>query len=71
MAKYVTKLKEAFFASCPTGLESLLAEEIKALAPRELAVVKGGVHFNCLPEIAIELMFSSRIASRIYKKAYQ
>lgn len=71
MAKKIDKLKDMFFASCPTGLEELLANEIKALEPQELQVTKGGVHFKAFPMKALELMLSSRIASRIYKKAYQ
>lgn len=67
----ITNLKNSFFASCPTGLEELLAAEIKALEYEKLSVVKGGVHFLGQPKMALELMLSSRIASRIYKKAYE
>lgn len=71
MAKKIEKLKDAFFASCPTGLEELLASEIKALDYNKLRVVKGGVHFEASNVMALELMLASRIASRIYKKAFQ
>jgi len=71
MSKKVEKIKNEFFASCPTGLEELLASEIKALAYKKLEVVKGGVHFSGAPEVAMELMLSSRIASRLYKKAFE
>ncbi len=66
----IEKIKNGFFASCPGGLEQFLLEEVKALKPKEVKLVKGGVEFTALPEIAIELMFSSRIASRVYKALY-
>lgn len=71
MAKIIDKIKDEFFASCPTGLEEMLASEIKKLKYTKLEVTKGGVHFNAPSEVALELMLSSRIASRIYKKAFR
>lgn len=71
MAKDIEKLKDEFFASCPTGLEELLAAEIKALDYERIRVTKGGVHIKATVQVALELMLSSRIASRIYKKAYR
>ncbi len=71
MAKEIEKLKDEFFASCPTGLEELLAAEVKALDYEKLRVVSGGVHFKGKITLCLELMLSSRIASRIYKKAYR
>ncbi len=70
--KDILKLHDMFFASCPTGLEEELAKEVKKLdyKKKSLKVTKGGVHFEGLPKVALELMLSSRIASRIYKKAY-
>lgn len=69
--KSIEKLKDEFFASCPTGLEELLAAEIKSLPYEKLRVTKGGVHFQGKVGLAMELMLASRIASRIYKKAYR
>ncbi len=71
MAKKIDKLKDLYFASCPTGLEELLESEIKKLEPMSTEIVKGGVHFEVAGKKALELMLSSRIASRIYKKAFQ
>lgn len=71
MAKEIEKLKDEFFASCPTGLEELLAAEIKVLEYEKLRVTNGGVHFQAQVSTAMELMLASRIASRIYKKAYR
>ena len=75
MSKKIEKIKNGFFASCPSGLEELLAAEIKSLRfdnlkYEKIEVVKGGVHFWCFPQLALELMLASRIASRVYKKFY-
>ena len=69
--KTIDKPQNEFFASCPTGLEELLANEIKALEPESVEITKGGVHFHVWPQKALELMLSTRIASRVYRKAYQ
>ena len=70
MPKKIEKIKEEFFASCPTGLEEMLASEIKPLSHVSIEVTKGGVHFTAPAQTALELMLCSRMASRIYKKAY-
>ena len=69
--KEIEKIKDEYFASCPTGLEELLASEIKALTYEKMTVTKGGVHFHAPGKVALELMLSSRIASRIYRKAFR
>lgn len=71
MTKKIDKIKDMFFASCPTGLEPLLAQEIKNLPHQNLEITSGGVHFQAPNNSALELMLCSRLASRIYKKAYQ
>lgn len=68
--KEITKYKNAFFASCPTGLEEILQAELTQLGAKETSCVKGGVHFESFPEIAIKAVLYSRIASRIYKKLF-
>lgn len=70
MSKDIVKYKNAFFASSPTGLEELLESELKAFGAKETRVVKGGVHFDSFPDIAIKAIINSRIASRIYKKMF-
>jgi 23S rRNA G2445 N2-methylase RlmL len=72
----IEKIKNGYFASCPTGLEELLAAEIKSLRfdnqkYEKIEVVKGGVHIICVAQLALELMLASRIASRVYKKMYE
>jgi putative N6-adenine-specific DNA methylase len=68
--KEMIKFKNAFFASCPTGLEALLEEELLSFGAGAVKIVKGGVHFESFPEIAIKSILYSRIASRIYKKLF-
>jgi putative N6-adenine-specific DNA methylase len=70
MRSTTIKYKNAFFASCPTGLEKLLEDEIKLLGAPETKLTKGGVHFESYPELAIKMILTSSIASRIYKKLY-
>jgi len=71
MSKVIDKLKKDFFASCPTGLEELLLKEVESLKTSSVKLVKGGVHFTSEPIVAMEFMIITRIASRLYKKAYQ
>ena len=66
----IEKVKNGFFASCPGGLEEFLLEEVESLEPKKATIVRGGVQFEALPEVAIELMFKTRIASRLYKTLY-
>lgn len=68
--KEIIKYKNAFFASCPTGLEEILKTELKESGAEKTQIVKGGVHFESFPEIAIKCILNSRIASRIYKKLF-
>jgi 23S rRNA G2445 N2-methylase RlmL len=70
MKSTIEKFKNAFFASCPTGLEAILAQEIKDLGAKEVVVTKGGAHFESFPEIAIKVIMFSGVASRVYKKIY-
>ncbi len=70
MSKEIIKYKNAFFASSPTGLEELLETELKKFGAKTTKVVKGGVHFDSFPEVAIKAVIHSRIASRIYKKMF-
>jgi len=66
----LVKYKNEFFASCPTGLEELLLTELKEMGIKDLVVARGGVNFNCFPQIALKAILYSRMASRIYKKLY-
>jgi putative N6-adenine-specific DNA methylase len=56
---------EAFFASCPRGLEALLAEELKSFGASAPGTTPGGVGFSGNWEICYRANLWSRIASRV------
>ena len=56
---------EAFFASCPRGLEELLLGELNSFQARETKIVPGGVAFSGTWETCYRANLWSRIASRI------
>ncbi|MES2772318.1 MAG: THUMP domain-containing protein [Pseudomonadota bacterium] len=56
---------EKFFASCPRGLEALLAEDIAQLGVRDFKAIPGGVHFCASWPQCYALNLNSRIASRV------
>lgn len=62
------KFSQTFFASCPRGLEELLAQEVHALDVKSQHVLPARVEFESKNEKVLELIFTSRIASRVFKK---
>lgn len=56
------------FASCPEGLEDLLAEEINNLGGVNITSSKRFVFFECSIDIFYRLHFRSRIAFRFYRE---
>jgi putative N6-adenine-specific DNA methylase len=56
---------EAFFASCPRGLEALLAEELKSFGALAPALTAGGVGFGGGWETCYRANLWSRLASRV------
>ena len=56
---------ETFFASCPRGLEQLLAEDLAAAGARDLKQIFGGVHFVADWLACYRANLHSRIATRI------
>jgi putative N6-adenine-specific DNA methylase len=56
---------ERFFATCPRGLEPLLAEELFAAGAREVAEVPGGASFCGDWRVCYGANLHSRIATRI------
>src|SRR5690348_11986699 len=59
---------QAFFASCPGGLEALLAEELGGLGARGIAPVPGGVAFEGNAQLCYRVNLESRIATRVLMK---
>lgn len=70
MSQKIHKNKNEFFASCPQGLEGLLAQEIEKLNVANHRVTSNGVHFSGYSEKVIELILTSAIASRVFKKLF-
>ena len=56
---------EKFFASCPRGLEPLLAEDLTAAGVMDLQPIPGGVHFAAEWPACYAANLHSRIATRI------
>ena len=56
-----------YFASCPTGLEEHLSQEILALGAKTAKIGRGGVQFECPHEITLKVILYSRLASRVFK----
>jgi len=56
---------EKFFATCPRGLEQLLAEELQQLKAENLQAVGGGVGFGGDFPLCYKANLESRIASRV------
>lgn len=54
-----------YFATCPRGLETLLAEDIAAAGGTETAITPGGVGFAGSKETCYRLNLHSRIATRV------
>ncbi|MGH7825875.1 MAG: THUMP domain-containing class I SAM-dependent RNA methyltransferase [Candidatus Binatia bacterium] len=56
---------ERFFATCPRGLERLLAEELQQLKAEKIHAVGGGVQFSGEFSLCYRANLESRIASRV------
>jgi 23S rRNA (guanine2445-N2)-methyltransferase len=56
---------EKFFATCPRGLEQILAEELRQLNAENIRAVGGGVEFGGDFSLCYRANLESRIASRI------
>lgn len=54
-----------FFATCPRGLEALLAEDIAAAGGTDVAITPGGAGFAGNKETGYRLNLHSRIATRV------
>lgn len=59
------------FASCPKGLEDLLAQELRTFGGFDILPQKGGVDFKANPDSLFALFAHSRFAGRIYLEVAQ
>src|SRR5581483_8292032 len=64
LTRSVRKAMERFFATCPRGLELLLAEELRVLGAEKVHAVGGGVQFAGTFSLCYRANLESRIASR-------
>lgn len=60
-----------FFASCPTGLEEILLDELAGLGAQRPHATRGGVSFEGTPELCYRVNLESRIASRVLWRVFQ
>lgn len=58
-------MRHAFFATAPKGVESLLADELRALGAEEVAETRAGVAFAGTLETGYRACLWTRLASRI------
>lgn len=54
-----------FFATCPRGLEAVLAQELATLGAEHIGVTDGGVRFGGAMSVCYRANLESRIASRV------
>ena len=54
-----------YFATCPRGLEALLAEDLAATGGKDIATVPGGASCNGSLETGYRINLESRIATRV------
>jgi putative N6-adenine-specific DNA methylase len=57
-----------FFATCPRGLEALLAEDIAAAGGQSIETTHGGTGFTGSKETGYRLNLHSRIATRVLRR---
>ena len=61
---------QAFFASCPRGLEPVLQEELDSLGAKGTKVTDGGVGFSGPFDLCYRVNLMSRIASRVLWRVF-
>jgi putative N6-adenine-specific DNA methylase len=59
---------ERYFATCPRGLEQVLAAELAALGAREAKTVEGGASFGGDLALCYKTNLESRVASRVLRQ---
>lgn len=61
-------MPQEYFASCPTGLESVLAQELVQIGAQEVRAARGGASFEGGWALCYRVNLWSRIASRVLWK---
>jgi putative N6-adenine-specific DNA methylase len=62
---------DTFFATCPRGLEGVLAQELTALAATDIRAADGGVQFTGALTIGYAVNLWSRVASRVLWRVHR
>ncbi|HZF18955.1 MAG TPA: THUMP domain-containing protein [Burkholderiales bacterium] len=66
---------QAFFASCPRGLETLLADELQGLDARKTEPLPGGAAFegdwHCCYRVNLESRLATRVLARVGRSPYR
>jgi len=60
-------MKKTYFASCPKRSEEYLYEELKELGAGQLEKKGGGVQFKAEDQLALKILFETRLSSRIFR----
>ena len=60
-----------WFATCPRGLEEVLAHELQGLAAQQIQLTHGGVAFQGALELGYRVNLESRVASRVLREVAQ
>lgn len=60
-----------YFASCPSGMEEMLLEELKKYDCGNFQQFFGGIRFKAETWNAIEFLINTRLASRVYLELHQ
>ncbi len=60
-----------YFATCSTGVEQILADELTELGASNAKAVFRGVGFNATRDVAYNCMLWSRVATRIYQPLFR
>ena len=64
-------LDQSWLATCPKGLEQLLAQELQDLGAESTKETVAAVHFNGTRELAYRACLWSRLANRILMPLHQ
>lgn len=67
----IKKDQKWFFASCPTGMEELLLEELKSFQCSNFQQFIGGLRFQAKNWSVVEVILNSRLASRVFLEIHQ
>ncbi|WP_127716491.1 class I SAM-dependent RNA methyltransferase [Halobacteriovorax sp. HLS] len=72
VAPYQSKKDQKwYFASCPTGMEELIQEELKEYGASGFQEFTGGIRFQAKSWNLVEFILNTRLASRVFQEIHQ